>query len=318
MHTDEEKKMVRSLSRDGHSLRKIAEITGISKSTVADLIRAETRPIISLNTHSDLSEKCPASNDRQSREKPYSFSDYSGPFQEQKSPVRTPITLESDNSRPNPGQNNRIHDYLPSISDNSQVIAQQNNFQNQIPMMEPEEKQQNRTEIPFENLSQGSIELKKYELNLHHEREMRKMDQVDAQLRFQQEEAANRKQALQEIREKKADRADYFNAKIMVLTSDLLNRVELNRWSTSEVHELFNNASELHADFIAFCKKYDITYMDSEPFLFLKWLINEIESWLDEIEEADYEDDEVFTIDISGKDIKILENAYNINFSRML
>ncbi len=290
MYTNEDKEKVRSLFDQGHSIRKIAEMTGIPKSSVAELKR-EQEPSDTLQTLSEPDEEGPDGNDNALWKESYGLVDSSRTFSGQNNAENRSTITEPDNIRTNPGQ---INPYV------------------HIPICESSENMPNWTKMVPEYVSPEWLELKKIELQLQHDREMKKLEQEEARIWLRERAAEEIKQEFEQVREKKTERAENISFKIRAMASELLNKVEMDQWDSTEAEDLYEDAADLLDEFKEFCIKYNINFKDSAPFRFLKWLKEDIASWLDEVDEETEID-----IEFSCQDIKKIERATKCDISTM-
>lgn len=339
MHKDEEKKRVRSLSNEGHSIRKIAEMTGIPKSTVADLLHEapeQTHPEFTLP---ELSEECPASINSPSREESDSFSDDSRPIPGQFEADQRFIPTQSDVIRTTPGQNNGEPRRMPITPDSYRSNQDQNIFanrltykkpgeiqtkpiplnpKNQKTMYESEEKVQNRPDKAIETMSPGEIEVKKLALQLSHDIEMRKMDQEDAKIKLKQQEDDAMKEESDKALAKKTKRAMEISEKIRSLAIDLLDKGVNYEWDANDAGNFLDEVVALIAEFKEFCIKYEIYYRDSEYYRFLISLKESFNMGIEDLDDEDNEDGpDTFNIEFSNQDLKQIDKATCCDISKM-
>jgi hypothetical protein len=149
-------------------------------------------------------------------------------------------------------------------------------------------------------LSPEVIELKKFELQLHHERELRKMDYEERKIALKEEE-------LKRAKLKRAMVAENLSVRIRSIAFDLQADEEELNVSKAMAQEFLDNITDTLDDLIAFCTKNGLSYRTTEPYLFLIWIKEEIESWEDEF------DDDDIVVSFRGRGRSRIEKANGID-----
>jgi hypothetical protein len=198
---------------------------------------------------------------------------------------------------------NEFPDKSYDVSDEFQRIFGQNKSKNELIMNEHEENKENRTVIQ-KKVSPELLDLKKLDIQLNHERELKKIAIEERAIALKEIEMSN-------FNIKRLNNAERLSGEIQALATELLNDGEVYECDTEKAEELLDKVENLLEEYIAFCNEYGYFYKNTEPFSFLTWVKKQCEAWIDEQDEE--EEDDPFTITFTEKAIARIQSATGID-----
>ena len=245
MYSEKNKNDARSLNSQGLSLRKISEMTGVPKSTLSDWLQESPEPERAINTETEPEIECPAS--------------VNSTFRAIDSPI-------PDRIRTNFGQNTLSNIVWNDEPDNFRTNSGQSNPKNSQIMKEPEFNSQNRTEFSSEHVSQDWIELKKLELQLQHERELKKMDLEREEKELRRQELNLKQVELDQQRERLSQIGDQFKVGIIKIAQIIQEKGQQSHWEYDEIIDIYEKFEYSRINFMPFIRVYGIL-QNSNPYL---------------------------------------------------